>query len=127
VKLVLRNFRQEDEDKIREIHKRHYEFPLPDWNKNFIIKFVAEEDGEIVLAGGLKAITEAVLVTDLDKSVRARRRALLDALQCMILSANHYKLDQIHAFIKAIDVDWKEHLKEQGFVPCESEALVLNI
>lgn len=123
----MRNLRSSDIDRLKEIHEKFYDFPFPDFDHNFVMQFVEEQNDKIVLGGGVRLIAEGILITDLDASVWARKRALLNALQCMIFTAGNYNIDQIHAFVKAIDVNWVKALKQQGFQDCDREALYLNI
>ena len=123
---MIRNFRDSDIELLKKIHERQYKFPFPDFDKNFIMKFVDEVDGKIITGGGIRSIAEGILITDKSAPLKARGHALKNSLQVMLFAAENYGYSQIHAFLKD-DPVWKRALLENGFEPCNSETLFLNV
>lgn len=123
---MIRLINDSDLQEIKRIHEQFYkeEFPFPDLSK-FINTFVVTIDDEIVTAGGLKPCVEAILLTDLDKSVSKRVRALemMNGINQFIAINSGY--NQIHAFVQ--NPVWKAVLKQYNFKDAKGEALVLNL
>src|SRR5258707_944915 len=79
---------QNDIDAIRVIHGKYYadQFSFPDFFHHFLCSFVVENDEkQIVAAGGVRLITESVLITDKSLSAMKRVRALR-----YVLGANRF-------------------------------------
>jgi hypothetical protein len=124
----IRALKESDLPLLRAIHAHHYssEFEFPDFVSKFLCCFVVEDsDGTIVSAGGIRPILESVLITDLSKSVRIRRSALMNILSASNYFAKQGNFDQIHVFIQ--DQGWENHLRKIGFVPTKGNSLVLTI
>jgi hypothetical protein len=126
---MIRNPEAQDLKVIQEIHDKFYkqEFPLSDlvsggnWLGRYII---CNNDNELVVAGGVRSIAEVVAITDKTKSIKDRRKALLELLLvCEFISKEKY--NQLHASIQ--DSVWEEHLLKYGFNPCAGKMLFLNI
>lgn len=122
------NIRLLDPIEAMRIYRKHYkdEFSFPDFYKHYITTFSVEEtNGETILVGGVRAIPEIVLLTDLDKSVPDRQMALLTALDYSIANMQYKGHDSLHAFVK--DPKWSRRLKRTGFKPIQGEGLILEI
>jgi len=126
---MIREIYSADMMKLREIHEKYYahEFEFPEFHKHFLSYFasVDDESGKLITAGGVRLITEAVLITDKDASVKSRRKALYEMLAgCnFVTSRNDY--DQLHCFIQ--DEDWLNQLIKVGFSRCRGTALYVNV
>jgi len=123
----IRAMKPEDLEVLREIHEKYYrdEFPFPDFEQHFLCSFVCHgSDGRIISAGGLRTITESILITDECCSVKERREALLQILNTSIFVANKFKYSQIHAFVE--EGKWKIHLEKIGFQETKGQSLVLK-
>jgi hypothetical protein len=125
--MIIRELRQTDIEKIREIHARHFthEFKFDEFEKNFLSYFVTENDEGIISAGGVRTIVESVIVTDLDRNVRDRKLALCNVLQASMHVAKISGYDQLHCFIQ--DKKWQHHLEKVGFRTTTGQSLVLDL
>jgi len=123
----IRALKESDLPLLQQIHAQHFseEFEFPDFVSKFLCCFVVEDDEGIVSAGGIRPILESVLITDLSKSVRVRRSALMNILSASNYFAKQGNFDQIHVFIQ--DQGWENHLRKIGFVPTKGNSLVLTI
>lgn len=118
-----------DIESLKAIHDKHYkdDFSFPDFiNDSYLLKFVVTDDNDnIITGGGVRAITEAVLVTDRDVVIGERRQALLQAMKLSTYAAHTNNFNQLHAFIQGDN--WVRHLKKVGFVETKGQTLVYNI
>lgn len=87
---------------------------------------VTEDDNKVILAGGIKTIAEAVVVTDKNWSVRVRQEALLQAMGSAIFIAQGMKYGQIHVFVNN-DEKYVNHLQRFGFKLIDAKLLILNL
>ena len=126
--MIARALRKEDIEQLKGIHEKYFknEFLFPDFlNSNFLSSFVVTDlDNKIITAGGIKAITEAVMITDKSFSVRKRKDALFDMLQIFAHINGNSKFDQLHVFAQG--EDWVKHLKKFGFDEAVGKALLIN-
>lgn len=124
---MIRLLKYEDYEQIRQIHEKYYqnEFSLNDFYKAFIDAFVIEEDGKIILAGGVRCIAESIAITNKDFSIRKRRKALMEFFEISLHVTEKHKFDQLHCFVQ--DDSWEGHLKEYGFRNCVGKALVIEV
>jgi hypothetical protein len=126
--MIIRALREDDIPKLHAIWKKHYanEFLFPDFLKHFLHAFLAEdEDGQIITAGGVRVLSEAVLITDKDKSPITRYKALCKMLHVAEFVANSNKFDQLHAFVR--DETWERTLQKHDFHECANKAFVLEL
>lgn len=124
----IRALKEEDVDKIREIHSRFYkhEFEFPDFLNNFLCSFIVSDDKEgIITAGGVRLIAEVIAITDKGKSVRKRRSGLYQVLDASMFITKKADFNELHAFIQ--DEKWYNHLKSIGFLPSKGKSLVLEL
>lgn len=123
----IRALQPGDVDKLRKIHAQFYasEFEFPDFLNNFLCCFVVVDDrNNIISGGGVRLISESVILTDKSRSVRDRFSALsqiLNASEYFTRQANFCKL---HAVTE--DDKWKKHLNKVGF-HSRGELLVLDL
>jgi len=125
--MIIRSFDPRDYEKLQRIHERFYkeEFSFDDFCSKFMDFFVVVENDEIVLAGGVRAIAESVIMTNKDIPVEIKRRALLTMLQTQLFTCGKLGYSQLHAFIQ--DDNWKRHLIKAGFKPCKGDALFIEV
>jgi hypothetical protein len=124
---MIRNLQITDLEQLQDIHKKHYinEFAFPNFQNNFMSLFtVIDREGQIISAGGVRAIAESVIITDLDATPRQRRKALLEILQASVVSCRSNGFDQLHAFVKG--KNWEKVLNKYEFKPCSGTALYRN-
>jgi len=121
----IRALRLEDLREIERLHKAHYsEFELPQFGQ-MLNAFVIEDDKEeIVMAGALEKVGEAVLVTNKEKSRIKIGKALVEAQQCIAFTAKVNRIRDVYAFVN--NDDYADHLKQHGFSDCD-RALKLRI
>lgn len=123
----IRAIKNEDVEELRAIHTKFYndEFEFPNFFDNYLSSFVVtDEDGRIITGGGVRTITESVIITDKDYPIRERRTALLEMLRASIFTASSGEFKQLHSFVQ--DDKWYKHLKRFGFKETKGKALVLN-
>lgn len=125
--MILRNINPKDIDRIREIHQKYFdkEFSFEEFSKHYLNAFLVEDEVGIISAGGVRTITETVIVTDKSRSVRDRKDALLNVLRASIFTATNSGYNQIHAFVQ--DEDFMRHLINTGFRETKGKALVLEV
>lgn len=113
--------------KIRKIHEAHYaeEFEFPDFFNKFHSAFLIEEKDQVIAAGGVRSIAEAVAITDLNQSVRTRREALYILLQASLFTCSRLGFDQLHAFVQ--DEKWLKHLQKVGFDHTKGTAMFTGV
>jgi hypothetical protein len=126
----IREFYLSDKKKVDKIYNEFFkDNEYPDFvNGKFHCSFVVTEDDnddEIILAGGVKSIAEAIVVTDKNRPVRVRQEALLQALGSTIFIAQGARFRQIHAFVSN-DEKYVNHLQKFGFKLIDAKLLVLD-
>ena len=124
--MILRAFTQRDVETIVALHDKHFknEFELPEFDK-FVSCIAAEDDGELIAAGGIRTISELVIIPDMSKSLFKRKRAYLSLLQVGKELSRSYGYDQLHAFVQGDR--WTQALKHFGFTDCKGKALVMGL
>ena len=125
---MIRCYHPNDFNEVAQIHEKYYaeEFSLPNFFDRFLCSFTIVEDGEIISAGGVRAIAESVIVTDKSKNIKVRRKALYDMLDAQMFVTKKYGYDQLHASI-INDPQWQRHLIKVGFKPIKGNMLVLEV
>jgi hypothetical protein len=126
--MIIREIRESDLDKIKEIHERYYkrEFSLPDFKSHFLCSYVVEDDkDEIVSVGAIRTITEVIALTDKSKSARKRIEALSHIHNASVYFARCNNYNELHAFIQ--DCSWEQILKKVNFKDTKGHALILEI
>ena len=123
----IRPLEEKDIQAVKYIHARWFndEFTFPDFFDKFICRFIIEDDdNEIVCAGGVRLITESIMITDQNISSRQKRDVLLEALNVSTHMANKNDFAHLHAFVQ--DDTWNKILKKVGFRNCKGNALVID-
>lgn len=115
-----------DLNKLKLAHEEYFakEFDFPDLRKFYSAFIVENKDGEMISAGGVRPISEAIIITDMSKSVKERREALYQLFQAMLFTNSKLGFDQLHAFVQ--DETWLKHLIKVGFRPTTGKALVIG-
>ena len=125
--LNIKNLIPTDIPEIRKIHEKYFkdEFKFPDFLKGYVNAFVIQDDdGSIIVAGGVRPIMESILITDLSCTPRERYEGLrlaLNASQVACERINHF---QLHAFVQ--DDLWIHHLEKYGFKDTKGKSLVIS-
>lgn len=100
----LRSFRESDIEPIDEIWRKHHnnDFSVPD-RKNILIDAVVERDGKVIAYGQVKLFAEAMLILDLDASLRDRIAAIKLLMAEAFRGANEAQMRQMYCFIQDPD------------------------
>lgn len=123
--LALRN---EDDEQLREIWKVFYkdEFAFPDFYKHFLCAFkIVDKDDQIITAGGIRVLSEIVLMTDRGANQSARVKALFKALEFSKNTARAHRFDHIHATCIP-NTSWERQLQKHNFEPIKDRMLILK-
>ena len=123
----VREYRPSDFLELQRIHREFYrnEFELPDFFKNYLCAVTIEDDKGIVTVGGVRNIAEVVAVTNKERSLRARYKALWELYHASSYFAEVSGHSQIHAFIQ--EEQWLKHLLDVGFRHTKGTGLVMEI
>jgi hypothetical protein len=121
----IRDLRSEDLYEISKLHNKYYsEFDFPRF-ANMINAFVIEDEkNDIVMAGAVELVGEAVLVTNKEKSRIKIGKALVEAQRCSVFTCKVSGIRDLYAFVK--DDEYAKHLIQHGFSDCD-RALNLRI
>lgn len=124
----IRNIEPSDIEALKELHEKYYkdEYFFDNFLNNLLGSFVIENESGIVCAGGVKTITESVLITNKSSAFHDKLEALNMALQVSDFICRKTNHNQLHAFIKD-DVVWRAWLKKVGFKKCSSTPYFLEI
>jgi len=119
----------EDYEQISRIYYTFFnEMEFIDFYKKFHCAFkVTENDitNKIIAVGGIRPITEAVLLTDRSFSTRDKMEALLKIFEGIKYSANKLGYNQIHAF--SYEPEYIRHLKNRMGFKCNEDNKVLTL
>ncbi len=112
--LKIRPLTELDLIKVRNLRDKHYpDEQFPDFKRLLTGFIIEDESNEIVMAGGVRAIGEALLITNKDKSRIKIGKALVEAQRVSLLTAANFQLDEIVAFVD--DPQYALHLIKHGF------------
>lgn len=124
--LKIRALKPSDLDYIRMIHERDYpdlDFSL---QRPLLSAFVIDdENDEMIMAGGVEAIAEALLVTDKTKSRIKIGKALVEAQRFAMYTCGIHNIRELHAF--TTDKQYASHLIQHGFHEREEQVLRMII
>lgn len=111
---------------IKELHNKYYsEFEPPDFNhiwRGFVIE---DESNEIVMAGGVEIMGEALLVSNKEKSRIKLGKALVVAQGACAYTCNRLKIRSLHAFVN--NPEYAKHLVKHGFQERFEQVLRMRI
>ena len=128
--MIIKSLDESSHDQIVEIHQKYFknEFSLDDlFNDKLLDQIVVCDDNDKVITyGGIRLLFEIIAVTDLSRTVRERREALIKMLDAIIFIAERKKFEQIHCF-PTHGEEWTSHLKDVGFKETKGRALYLNV
>jgi|SRR5215472_7772932 len=111
--MIFRKMQPSDVPLIRALHELYYsEFNFPDF-LNYLNAFVIEDDKGIILAGGIEAIANTLLVTNQARSRVTIGRALVEAQQIALFTASRFGIKEIVAFVN--NDEYAKHLIQHGF------------
>lgn len=113
--MTSREFKRSDVEYVRQLHDKYFgnQFVSDDF-MNMLNAFVIENDeGKVILAGGVKPLAETILVTDKSHSMTTIGRALVEAQKISMFTCRKLGIDWLHAFVK--DESYMNHLIQHGF------------
>ena len=123
--LKIRAVTSNDIEEIRKLHEQFYnqfEFPpFPNCLNAFVIE---DEKDEIVIAGAIEKVAEAMLVTNKAKSRIKIGKALVEAQRCSMFTCATNGIRDLYAFVD--NDDYARHLIQHGFIDAD-RALKLRI
>ena len=114
-----------DLEKLKELHDKYYsQFEFPAFFR-YLNSFVIEDDeGDIIMAGGVENVAEISLVTNKDKSRIAIGRALVETKEIALFTCKRMGIKDLYAFVD--NDDYAKHLIQHGFTDCP-RALSLRV
>lgn len=123
--ISIRKITPNDMAKVREYHDKYYsEFAFPQFTQMEVAFIIEDEQEEIVMAGGVEAVGEAVLITNKEKSRIKIGKALVEAQRLSMFACKQVGIRDLYAFVK--DDEYAEHLIQHGFSDCD-RALSIRI
>lgn len=127
----VREFKPEDMDALKSLHARSgFKYELPDFaDQQFVVRRVADDDGQIVMAGFLRQTTEAFLICDPHwRGPRWRYEALEAIHNDAVEQIRRMGFRSIEAFLppqiekrfgkRLLSMGWKHYVEEEW--PCYS-------
>ena len=127
--MIIRELKPEDEFEVLRIYNEYFDhLEYPDFYDKSIVPcpfVVTDDDGKLILAGGVKLIAEAVVVSDQDRSKKDRFEALLQALGSTIFIAQGMKHQKIFVFVQGNE-KYVQTLQKFDFKPLDAKLLVLD-
>lgn len=127
--LNVRPYRQSDLARIRSLHERSSSFPLPDLTEpQYIVKEVAEVDGQVVALGSIRLTSEVLTIMDLELPKAIRANVVDELLRTGIYKSQKLGVDETHAFLTGdLAMPFARYLKKRmGFVDCQGIPLTLR-
>lgn len=122
--LKMSRLQKADIPELLKIHNQHnFEWQEPRFDFGTIC--VRSED-KIIGAGHLRPIVEAVMILDLDASLRDKAIALRHMIHQAVLDSTNLELKEIHAWVKE-EQFVRELKKHYGFEEPRGTSLVLRI
>lgn len=124
--MTIRTLNDDDIKQLKKTYNKFYskQFEFPDFSK-FFGSYVVIDNDEIVTAGGVRPIAEAVLITNKSKSEFIRTKALLKMLEINKNLCKENDLDQLHAFVNG--KTWIDRLTDVGFKSCKGNAIYIDV
>lgn len=113
--LKIRALKHSDVEEIRKLHEQYYhQFEFPPFSNCLNAFVIEDEKNEIVMAGAIERVAEAMLVTNKAKSEIKIGKALVEAQRCSIFTCANFGIRDLYAFVDS-DV-YAKHLIQHGFV-----------
>lgn len=124
--LKTRTITLNDLEEIRGINEINFpDLELPDFKKMLGGFIIEDENNEIVMAGGIKLISECLLVTNKDMSRIKIGKALIIAQGACIHASKAFGIKDIYAFTH--NEDYTKHLIKHGFYEKEGKTLMMGL
>lgn len=122
----IRSVKRSDLNQIAELHKLYYsDLEFPDFD-NLLAGFVIEDENEeMVMAGGVEAIAEALLISNKSMSNIKLGRALMEARRFALFTCASYRIRELYAFTE--NEEYKKHLIQHGFHERQEPVLRMKV
>jgi len=124
----FRPLKNSDLVRIDEIYRKHHQdnFGIPSLDYTLISGVAVDEKDEIIGFGMVKLWPEAIMVLDLDRSLREKSDAMHELMVVAINTVVDSPYDSLHAFVQ--DNGFSQLLKKHyGFKTCTGEAIYLEV
>lgn len=126
---MIREYTQSDLIAVRSLHERFGSFPMPNLHEpQYIVKEIAEENGEILALGTIRLTSEVIVILNLDLP-KIQRAGIVDELMRVgIFKSQKFGVDETHCFLAGnLAQDFATYLKKRlGFVDCPGLPLTLR-
>lgn len=125
--IKMRALTDDDMVELDRLHDKYFrgQFEKTDFSKGMLGAFVITDmDDNIVMGGGVRPITEAILVTDKEANPHLLGDALLEAQRFCAYITKVNNVEFLHAFVK--DKEYAEHLIKHGFHK-RAQALYMSV
>lgn len=123
--MISRPVTLDDIETIRKLHEKNYpELEFPDFTK-MLSSFIIEDNNDIIMTGGVKLISEALLITNKDMSRIKIGKALVIAQGACIHIAKKFNINNVYAF--SDNNDYIRHLIKHGFEERYDRTLVMRL
>jgi hypothetical protein len=114
VALKIRAITPSDIALVRKLHEQYYrQFEFPPFANSLNAFVIEDEKNEIVMAGSVEMVAEAMLITNKAKSEIKIGKALVEAQKCSAYTCAVHKIRDLYAFVDN-DV-YAQHLIQHGF------------
>lgn len=126
--MIIRPYAPDDAEKINEIFSRFHadSFSVPPLERGIVSGVVTNDYSKITGFGIVSILAEAVMVMDLDISLKEKKETIEKLIWLAIQGVQNAGLDGIHAFVQ--DPNFASVLKKHfGFRTCKGEALYLEL
>jgi hypothetical protein len=127
--ITVRPYRETDLQRVRSLHERFSDFPLPNLAEpQYIVREVAEIDSNIVALGSIRLTSEVMTILDLNLDVQDRANVVQELLRTGIFKSQKLGIDETHAFLTGgLAQPFALFLKKRmGFVDCKGIPLTLR-
>lgn len=124
--IKIRAFKPDDVEKVKKIHERDYpDLEFPNMRSLMSAFIIEDENNEMVMAGGVEALAEALLITDKTQSRIKIGKALVEAQRYALFTCSMFNIRELHAFVT--DNEYAEHLIQHGFTKREETVLRMRV
>lgn len=125
--LKIRAMLPKDVAFLRAYHQTFFpELDVPDYYRMLGGFVIEDENGHILMGGGVKMIGEAELSTDQSASNIKLGKALVLAQGACIHICQKYGIRDLHALVYKQE-DYIKHLKQHGFELAEEKLLTMKV
>lgn len=123
---MIRAFTPTDLAELERLHQLYFKdkYELPDF-MNMLCAFVVEDDKGVILFGGVRDIPETMAVTNMDRTVKDRGKALYQLLDASTFVCRNNGYDRMYIWTQ--DERYANRLRKTGFRNHDGESLILDL